>query len=45
MSGRKRPSFDRNKRRVMVKFQQVQPAGNVYAVPVAAQSVAVRRNN
>jgi hypothetical protein len=40
-----RPSFDLAKRRVMVKFQQVQPVGNFYAVPVAAQSIAVRRNN
>ena len=37
------PGFDPDKRRVFVRFNQLQPSGLVQSVPVAARSIAVRR--
>ena len=38
------PGFDPGLRRILFKINQVQPVGFVFSVPVAAHSVAVRRN-
>jgi len=37
------PGYDFNNRRLFVRFNEVQPFGFVYSVPVAARSIAVRR--
>jgi hypothetical protein len=37
------PGYDFNNRRLFVRFNQLQPFGFVYSVPVAARSIAVRR--
>lgn len=38
------PGYDPGKRRVFLVFDQVQPVGNIFSVPVASQSIAVRKN-
>ena len=38
------PGYDPGLRRILFKINQVQPVGFVFSVPVAAHSVAVRRN-
>lgn len=38
------PGYDPAQRRVMLQINQVSPVGSTHSVPVAAQSIALRRN-